>query len=98
MRKMYLILAISFLFFKMNAQSHSENCCIGHKIDSIAKANNITKGYFIGSGIGTSGGKEFKIDGSFLVINDVYYNLNRLRYFFIDENKRKKRKKIAFCF
>lgn len=68
------------------------------KIDSISNVKNIHLGQVIFNkstndlGQMWSEKSEFRFDGDFLVLNEVYYNMNKLLYFSI------KKKYIEFAF
>jgi hypothetical protein len=63
-----------------------------NKIDSIAIANDIILGEVIFNKTTTDIGQdwtaksEFRFDGEFLVLDGIYYNMNKLLYFYIKKD------------
>ena len=82
------------------SQNTSSAKAMAQKIDSIARVNNITKCEVKMNYVTTSMDKTqteekqivrfkkvFKFDGEFLVLEDTYFNLNKLLYFTVKRNE-----------
>lgn len=101
MKKVLLITVCLLFSASLFAQDKSYAKEMITKIDSIAKANNITIGIVASDNsqnreIDYAFVSEFKFDGPFLVWSNSYYNMDKLSYFYIGEKKDKRY--IAFIF
>lgn len=99
MRKLFLIIITCLLVIcSVHAQCDCTVIRMINKIDSISHVSNITIGQVVfnksTSDLGQiwSDKSEFRFDGDFLVLNGVYYNMNKLLYFSV------KKKYIEFVF
>jgi hypothetical protein len=99
MRKLFSLMIICHL--AISSLQGQCDCNVNRmidKIDSISNVNNILLGQVIfnksTSDLGQiwSDKSEFRFDGDFLVLNGVYYNMNKLLYFSV------KKKYIEFVF
>lgn len=95
MKKILLITVCLLFSASLFAQDKSYAKEMITKIDSIAKANNITIASVENHAAGWAGQKwtdkvELKFDGPFLVIANVYLNMDKLLYFTIKETKQEK--------
>lgn len=92
MKKLILIVLVTF--FVTNAFCQNEDIVEKNieTIDSIAKANNITMIKVIYNSTTTNDGQdwtkkgEFEFVGNFLVLHGIYYNLDKLLYFYIKDD------------
>ncbi len=98
MKTILLIISLSLSMLKVNAQKEGQYIAL--KIDSIAKANDVTLAYlFHGAGLlDDKGNDKLVIEAPFLIWHDCYYNLNQIKRFQIVERKRKKEKIMYFYF
>lgn len=95
MKKLLLISACLMFSASLFAQDKSYAKEMINKIDSIATVNNIKIGSVENHATGWIGQAwtdkaEFKFDGPFLVIANVYFNMDKLLFFTIKETKQEK--------
>jgi hypothetical protein len=93
------LLVVLFMAFGIaRGQNVSVSANLIRQIDSLSKARNVRTGKAIMHYVTYFGEKtdteqrsltklgSFKFEGEFIVINDVYFNLNKLLYFSIQHN------------
>jgi len=91
-KKIFLSAIFAILFYSFNtfSQQNCSTAVISQRIDSICRANDV-KSCMVIPDIVMSGSKtnNFRFDDCFFIVNGKYfYDLTKLKYFYIDKNFR----------